>query len=483
MKKILLGIATVCALYSCTDEDYDKLNHDGVNPEEVKAGFLVTGATTSFFNRMLSTNVNTNIFRLVAQQWNETVYTQETNYDLDGRSISDGLWNLLMTDVIFDLSRAKDYVKNDLTIDEKEKANQTAIIEILQIQAWQVMVDTYGNVPYSEALQGTFNPNPKYDDAKTVYVDLINRLDKALASIDVNSTAFVENDIVYFDPKKLTSIMPKWKKMGGSLLLKLSIQIADVDPTLAKSTAEKAIAYGVIDNADNDFKIAYSGDLPYTNPLWVDLVQGGRTDFVAANTIVDYMNELEDPRRPIYFRQNLGEGVYKGGVYGTATNYGTHTQIGDVLHEKALPGTLLNSSEVSFYLAEAVERGLITGNAESYYNKGIVDSFVQWGLTVEDANNYLAKPNVAYTTAQGTWKQKIGLQSWLANYNKGFEAWTNFRRLDAPKLNVAQLTGREVPKRYTYPAREKSLNTANNAAAAAAIGGDKLDTKLFWDKF
>ncbi|MDM1072687.1 SusD/RagB family nutrient-binding outer membrane lipoprotein [Empedobacter brevis] len=477
MKKILLGIVTVCALYSCTDEDYDKLNHDTVNPEEVRAGFLVTGATTSYFDRMLSTNVNSNIFRLVAQQWNETVYTQETNYDLDGRSISDGLWNLLMTDVIFDLSKAKDYVKNDLTIDEKTKINQNAIIEILQIQAWQVMVDTFGNIPYSEALGGTFNPNPRYDDAKTIYTDLIKRLDVALAGIDVDSPGIGENDIVYDND------MLKWKKMGGSLLLKLAIQMSDADPVLAKATAEKAIAYGVIDNANNDFKIAYPGALPYTNPLWVDLVQGGRTDFVAANTIVDYMNGLEDPRRPIYFRQNLGEGIYKGGVYGTATAYGTHTQVGDLLHQRALPGILLNSSEVNFYLAEAVERGLIAGSAGSYYNKGIEDSFVQWGLTIEDAQAYLAKPNVAYATASGTWKEKIGLQSWLANYNKGFEAWTNFRRLDAPKLNVAQLTGREVPKRYTYPARERNLNGANNSAAASAIGGDELTTKLFWDKF
>ncbi|MFV0177248.1 SusD/RagB family nutrient-binding outer membrane lipoprotein [Empedobacter falsenii] len=477
MKKILLGIVTVFALYSCTDEDYDKLNHDQMNPEEVKAGFLVTGATTSYFNRMLSINVNSNIFRLVAQYWNETVYTQESNYDLDGRSISDGLWNLLMTDVIFDLNQAKNYVKNDLTIDEKTKANQNAVIEILQIQAWQVLVDTFGNIPYSEALQGTSNPNPKYDDAKTIYGDLIKRLDVSLASIDVSSPGMGENDIVYADD------MSKWKKMGGSLLLKLSLQVSDVDAALAKSTAEKAIAYGVIDSSDNDFKIAYSGSLPYVNPLWIDLVQGGRTDFVAANTIVDYMNNLEDPRRPIYFRQNLGDGVYKGGIYGSASPYGTHTQPGDILHQRALPGILLNSSEVNFYLAEAVERGLITGNAADYYNQGIEDSFVQWGLTKEQAAAYIAKTNVSYATATGTWKEKIGLQSWLANYNKGFEAWTNFRRLDAPKLNVAQLTGRDVPNRYTYPARERNLNGANNSAAAAAIGGDKLDTKLFWDKF
>jgi hypothetical protein len=45
-----------------------------------------------------------------------------------------------------------------------------------------------------------------------------------------------------------------------------------------------------------------------TNPVWVDLVQSGRSDFVIANTLIDFMNTLSDPRRAAYFDQNLGAG-------------------------------------------------------------------------------------------------------------------------------------------------------------------------------
>jgi hypothetical protein len=58
---------------------------------------------------------------------------------------------------------------------------------------------------------------------------------------------------------------------------------------------------------------------PNTNPVWVDLVQSGRSDFVA-NTI-DFMNNLSDPRRAAYFDQNLGAGIYEGGPYGENNSF------------------------------------------------------------------------------------------------------------------------------------------------------------------
>jgi hypothetical protein len=54
-----------------------------------------------------------------------------------------------------------------------------------------------------------------------------------------------------------------------------------------------------------------------------------------------------------------------------------------------------------------------------FYN--ITASFEQWGAGVAA---YLLNPKVAYATAPGTWKVKIGNQLWLAMYNRGFEAWT-----------------------------------------------------------
>ena len=105
-----------------------------------------------------------------------------------------------------------------------------------------------------------------------------------------------------------------------------------------------------------------------------------------------------------------------------------------------------------------------------------------WGVSGGAIATYLAQPSVDYATATGTWKQKIGEQAYLALYNRGFECWTSFRRLDFPALVApADANETEVPTRLTYPAREETLNATNVEAASTAIGGNTLTTKLFWD--
>ena len=478
MKKIILALATVLAIQSCSDDYYDSLNVDPINPSDVPAEYFVTNAVTSYFYQMLNTNVNLNVFRLWSQQWNETQYVEESNYDLETRNINGRLWTRLNTDVLFDLKSAKKLIEENASLSASEKANQLAIVDILRVQAWMVLVDTFGDVPYTEALQGGDNITPKYDDAKTIYTDLINRLKASVSSIEVSGSGFGSNDIVY------KGNMSKWKKFGASLLLKAAVQISDADNALAQSTVQEAVAFGIMTSNDDNFTLVYPGSEPYVNPLWDDLVNSGRADFVAANTIVDQMNELNDPRRPKYFRENLGSGVFVGGVYGLATPYATHTQISDLLHRKDYPGNLLDYAEVKFLLAESAARGYaVGGSIESHYNDAILASMEFWGVDSADAAAYLAQPSVAYSSASGTWKEKIGKQFYLAMYNKGFDAWTVVRRLDAPTMNIAATSGLPLPTRFTYPTAERNLNGANNSAASAAIGGDELTTKLFWDKY
>jgi hypothetical protein len=124
----------------------------------------------------------------------------------------------------------------------------------------------------------------------------------------------------------------------------------------------------------------------------------------------------------------------------------------------------------------------VGGTAEEHYNNAISASILYWGGTVGDVTTYLAEPKVAYTTATGLWKQKIGEQKWIALYLRGFDAWTSFRMLDYPVLVAPSTTDLPLPIRLTYPTSEQTLNGANRAAAAAAIGGDETTTKLFFDK-
>ncbi|NCP85667.1 MAG: SusD/RagB family nutrient-binding outer membrane lipoprotein, partial [Bacteroidetes bacterium] len=268
------------------------------------------------------------------------------------------------------------------------------------------------------------------------------------------------------------------------LKMRMGLVIIDADPALGTAAFQQGAAGAFTSNADNAI-FNYLNSTPNTNPMWVDLVQSGRLDFIVAKPFVDQMNTLSDPRRAVYFDNNISGG-YVGATYGLNSSYANFSHIGPMFYESTLPHVLLDYSNVEFMKAEATERAIPGfSGAETHYNAAITASFDYYG--VAGAAAYLLQPSVAYTTATGTWQQKIGTQKWIALYNQGFNAWTEFRRLDYPAL-VAPATASAsadgvVPRRFTYPIGEQTLNGDSYTSAASAVGGDKLATKLFWDKF
>src|SRR5258708_12558392 len=161
---------------------------------------------------------------------------------------------------------------------------------------------------------------------------------------------------------------------------------------------------------------------------------------------------------------------------------------------------MVDYSEVSFLLAEAVERGFISGSAATYYNNAVTASIKYWGGSDAVAAAYLAQPDVAYATAPGGvgagaigstgvpttsvhWKQAIGMQKYLALYVRGMDAWTEIRRLQYPAMAVPGTPKSPFPWRYTYPSNEQTANGNSYKAAAAAIGGVAVTTKLFWMQY
>jgi hypothetical protein len=99
-----------------------------------------------------------------------------------------------------------------------------------------------------------------------------------------------------------------------------------------------------------------------------------------------------------------------------------------------------------------------------------------------NATAYLADPDVDFATAIGaTTIEKIARQKYIAMFNRGFESWVDYRRLDYPVFNVPPSPGGPFPIRYTYPNAEQTSNGENYTAAAASVGGDELTTRIFWD--
>jgi PBP1b-binding outer membrane lipoprotein LpoB len=474
MKKILITVLSFVLLSSCMSNDrYEDYNRDPKNPTQVDADFLFNSAVKSLSDQMTSTNVNDNVYRLLAQYWTETQYIDEANYDLNGRNITQRHWSEMYRDVLLDLKTAKEVVMANADLTESEKNARVAQTEILSVYAWQQMVDSFGDIPYTEALDPASYLLPVYDDAATIYTDLIDRLNVAIPNL--TGSGFDIDNVYAGD-------MVAWKKFANSVKLRVGMRIADAPGmgALSKSTVESAVTSGVFtSNSDNAY-IYYSSSTPNTNPLWVDLVQSNRNDFIGANTFVDILNGLDDPRRAVYFDQNLGAGVYDGGIYGANNNFANFSHINAAIEQPDFRSVLLDYAEVSFLLADASERTYsVGGSAAVHYTNGISASFDDWGA--DDLASYLLNPDVAYATAPGTWKEKIGRQFWIAMYNRGFEGWTVWRTYDAPTLNIPTDSGLPVPTRYTYPVNEQNLNETNWIAASTAIGGDDQTTKLFWD--
>ena len=271
MKKIILTVFSLVLLASCqSDAQYEDLNRDPKNPTQVSADFLYNAAVKSLFDQMASTNVNRNIYKMLGQHWTETTYVDEANYDFTTRSIPDNHWSELYRDVLLDLKTAKANVMADGELTAAEKAARAAQIEVIAVYTWQQLVDSFGNIPYTQSLNPQEYTTPVFDDAATIYADLISRLTAARA--DLTNEGFGSADKIYGGD------VAKWNKFANSLLLRLGNRISDVPSmqALAQSTVQAAVAGGVFtSNADNAL-LAYEGSTPNTNPLWVDLVQSGR---------------------------------------------------------------------------------------------------------------------------------------------------------------------------------------------------------------
>ncbi|MDR2810217.1 MAG: SusD/RagB family nutrient-binding outer membrane lipoprotein [Tannerellaceae bacterium] len=477
MKKIhILIVAVLPLLFSACTDRFEEFNEDKKNPAQVSGESLFSNAQKELIDHVSSTNVNQNIFKLWAQYWTETTYTDEANYDLTTRNIADNNYRYYYRDALKDFLEAETIITATEYLNDaspKIKENKLMIIELLRAYAFQQLVDIFGAVPYTDALNAE-NVYPAYEAGDVIYKDLIKKVEDAVGRLDAGYDSYGSADLFYGGD------VAKWIKFGNSLKIKLGITLSDYDPALAESTILSGVNGGAFASAGDNALFGYLSASPNFNPIYADVIASGRHDFIPANTIVDIMNGLEDPRRPAYF--TLYEGEYKGGAYGYGAPYGSHSHIPDAISAPDFKGILFTYSEVLFYLAEAAARGFsLPSPAETYYNEAIQTSFEFWNTAgVED---YLAKEEVKYDQAK--WKERIALQQWLSFYTRGLEGYTTWRRLDYPRLNIAQLIREEseIPTRFTFPVNEQTLNNANYKAASQLIGGDLLTTKIFWDKY
>lgn len=484
-------LATV-VFSGCQPNDFDDTNVDPRQVNDAPASTLLTFAlqqsSFTLFNspdRTISglptdiqlSGYNNNDLNFYSQYLSEGPYPGGSLY-----STRNADWGAFYSGPLYNLQTIINYNNDDnplADISNGSKNNQLAVARIMKAYYFWFLTDKYGDIPYFEALKGNEVLQPVYDSQQTIYTDLFKELKEA-ASLINEGEAPVTGDIL------LNGDMAAWKRMANTMRLFLALRLIKNDPSTAQTEFNEALAAGVISsNAENVMYQFIGGDPGNWNPWYKNYVVDKRNDFAISSTIGGYMLEHEDPRVLLY--GELLNGEVRPLAYGNqgAVNIpGTYSRLGEAVQGGGALVPLLTYGQVLFARAEAVARGVTTGDAETLYREGIEASWRQWGVYDEAAfNTYLALEDIRFVGGEKAVEQII-TQKWLHQFLNGFEAWSDWRRTGYPVLTPAPgaAQGGGIPRRMGYPTNAVSLNRTNYEAAVARQGEDTNFTRIWWDK-
>jgi len=347
------------------------------------------------------------------------------------------------------------------------------IATLMQAYTFQVMADLYDQVPFTEALKGLDNLQPKYDNGSLVYDSLLARIDYATSRDFTAKTSQNPgtSDLI------LGGKMAEWIKFANTLKLKMYLRYSKIDETTADGNRYKAQILALL--ADNNFLTqdakfsAFKKELTGGNPFWNTFGDRLTGNVVANNTLMNYLTDNSDPRKEKIFRASATGKLYTGIDTGdsknhptlTINNYATPTLLSDTLASVYF----FSKEEVLFLQAEAQARYGSAAAAATDYNAAIDASLVSLGL---DAGS------VTYQPYDG--KKSILIQKWVAATNKrSLESFFDYNRTGYPDFlatsKTSVFTGSDKPKRLFFPSSEQKSN-ANTPTKVA------LTVPVWWAK-
>lgn len=470
MKKILFLFIAPIALATVGCNKLKDFGNTNVNPNAASTpsiAALLTQVEANLGGYAASTRGG-----LYAQYFSETQYTDVSLYSAPALDFQgDYAGNL------YDL-------QNIINISESN--NQTQVARILQQFIFWTLTDRWGDLPYSEALKG--NPTPKYDKQEDIYKGMIATLKDAVDKF--NTTSVITGDVIF------NGDVASWRRLANTLRMGMALRLSKVYPSpsgYAATEFKAALSHpaGVIETNAQNFTIRYVGGGNAQNTFlrnpWFN-TYNGRKDYAESKTIVDILQNFADPRQQAYGTSNVGfpYGLKRANAETfSSSNPNWSYILRDDLRQENSPLVVYGAAMAWLARAEAADLGWTSEGLTSTYQTGITRSFEQWGVGTPSAS-YFNQSGVALTAPAGTGAnlRQISIQRYIASYPNGAEGWAIWRKSGYPVLSPAPdaLTNTGIPRRYTYGPGEYSTNPENTAAAASAIGGDLVTTRVWWDK-
>lgn len=504
---VLLLVATF-GLFSCT-EKFDELNTDKTKLTELDA-VGVNNAFAAAQYRAISASWQTfqSLFADLQSQYFANV---AINFPSD-RNVMVGSWlngafNGFYSSAIPPLLGVLDNTKPG---GPAANPGIYAVAQIWKVQAFLPRTDYWGPIPYSKV--GSGEKSIEYDTQEAIYKDFFAILKQAVQDLQPlrgQTLALGVNDQVY------QGNVDKWIRFANSMRLRLALRVSAVDPALAKSEAEAAVAAGVLtSNADDAFVRVTTNSL---NPMCQATAWN---EFRMSAAMESVLKGYNDPRMTVMYAPAAATGQYKGlrngysqvqlGLPENGPNANSNVAnrfLPD--NQFSTPFLVMYAAESWFLRAEGALNGwnMGTGTAKDFYESGIRTSMASWGFTGAAVDAYIAgtTPPIAlndgpktpalsdipvrWETSPAKQREQVLTQKWIANWPNGHEAWAEYRRTGFPKLYPRMNTDEPlvpangVVRRTPYTSGEIATNPKGVASGVTKLGGaDNPATRLWWNK-
>ena len=527
-KSIFKSLLTVLVLFisSCETGDLNQLEDpSNLTPSSADPALLLNNVQLQFmrsiaYNEDNEDGINVRAAEFVRMQHLFGAYSGP--FSLASGSIDD-LWTDIYREALQDIN-----VLIPLA-EERELLGYVGVAKILQAYTYVMLVDTFGDVPFSEALQGNNVPNPNVDSGQDIYNAMFDIIDEGIAAIN-SPNSVMPNDLFYGGNKA------NWIRAANTLKFKMYAQMRLIGNF--SSQINSLINAGLIESSSQDFEFKYSTVASATgesrHPYYALCYDADGSD--------DYMNSyyvnllkadkgFEDPRLRYYFYRQIAqtptgddlpcEGepgfnfCYLGDFYWTRdhgdddgvppdqlkrTTYGLYPIGGafdadnfvSVVNNAGGGGAgifpLMLSSYVKFLLAESALVSNTSGNPRTLLEQGIRESMdkvlnfipaqvdATFAATNQDVEDYVAYVLAQYD-ASGSDDERLDIimkEYYIALWGNGYEAWNNYRRTSMPSdLSPHVATPGEFPRTFLYPATVVNTNSS--------INQKPVTTKVFWD--
>jgi len=350
----------------------------------------------------------------------------------------------------------------------------SGIAKIMMALTFAMTTDIWGDIPYSEALLGDQkNTTPKLSTQKDIYLgnkeaavqSLFDLVRSGLADLEKESLIKpAADDIVY------GGNIENWKRAGNSLLLKLAMQISEIEPAQSKAILQEIITKNqFIQSNDANLAVRFGGQVGSQAPIWT-LTHNSlfQNDLLISTRFVNLLSGKNDPRLEKFVTKPTGVYVtIDNGFAGTAPPFNNRSKYNIYVTGQAGEGPtrLLTYAQTSFIIAEAIVRHGIAGDAQALYQQGIRASMSDAGISELLINDYFSK-NAAEVSLTGTNEQKIEkiiTQKYISLFSNGLEQWNDWRRTGFPVLadhqNAAGIDGtRPVRAVYLFSEQQRNPN-------------------------